>query len=227
MKNRILSFLSALILLNTLTVTAFASHPVPDLSQNGSITFYMDLDDQPLNGGNLNLYKVGDIAVEDGDYSFCLIDELQGSNVVLNDVSDPLLAEALLNIAKDAQLQPITKRIEEGKAVFSDRPVGLYVVWQDDQDATEGYAPIRPFLISVPRFQDDAYILDVVADPKIPLETVPTETTPPSTPTPPDERLPQTGQLNWPIPVMTASGIILFFVGWILCAGRKRIEDEK
>ena len=28
--------------------------------------------------------------------------------------------------------------------------------------------------------------------------------------------LPQTGQLNWPIPFMACSGVLLFAVGWVL-----------
>lgn len=34
-------------------------------------------------------------------------------------------------------------------------------------------------------------------------------------------KLPQTGQLTWPIPIMTISGMVLFAVGWWLCFGRK------
>ena len=28
--------------------------------------------------------------------------------------------------------------------------------------------------------------------------------------------LPQTGQLNWPVPVLACSGVLLFAVGWVL-----------
>jgi LPXTG-motif cell wall-anchored protein len=34
--------------------------------------------------------------------------------------------------------------------------------------------------------------------------------------------LPQTGQLNWPIPAMAIAGAVLLVLGWILLAGRKR-----
>lgn len=40
-------------------------------------------------------------------------------------------------------------------------------------------------------------------------------------------KLPQTGQMNWPIPVMTVSGLALFLLGWFLCFGRKRDSYEK
>lgn len=42
-----------------------------------------------------------------------------------------------------------------------------------------------------------------------------------------DPKLPQTGQLNWPIPAITIAGLVLFVTGWILCFGRKRERNEK
>ena len=51
----------------------------------------------------------------------------------------------------------------------------------------------------------------------------------PDTPTEPvkpkDPVLPQTGQLNWPVPVMCISGLMLISIG-ILLRGRKT-ENEK
>ena len=40
------------------------------------------------------------------------------------------------------------------------------------------------------------------------------------------EKLPQTGQLTWPIPVMAASGIALFLLGWILCSSSRKDTYE-
>lgn len=37
-------------------------------------------------------------------------------------------------------------------------------------------------------------------------------------------KLPQTGQLDWPIPWMAVSGMVLFTFGWWLCFGRKDYE---
>lgn len=60
-----------------------------------------------------------------------------------------------------------------------------------------------------------------------PDETEPgatTETTAPPQETKPDEnvpKLPQTGQLNWPVPVMVAAGMLLLVLGCWLCFGKK------
>lgn len=69
-------------------------------------------------------------------------------------------------------------------------------------------------------------------------------TPPESNPTPPDDttvqkpsgssaevlpppKLPQTGQLNWPIPVMAVTGLWIFAMGWILRFGQKRDRVKK
>lgn len=222
MKNRILSALLALVLMSALIVHASAAHPVPDLSQNGSLTFVMDLDGTALDNGNLNLYKVGEIAEDDGNYFFQLMDERE---ITKESQIDENLAKEMLTLAKEMSLTKLTAPIEEGSAEFTDLPVGLYVVWQDEKDATKGLFPIQPFLISVPRFQNGTYEPDVLAKPKNAPETIPPESTEP--PPPPPPKLPQTGQLNWPVPVMALTGTMLFVMGWILCMSRKRIGNEK
>ena len=222
MKNRILSALLALILMSALIVHASAVHPVPDLSQNGSLTFAMELDGTALDNGNLNLYKVGEIAEDDGNYFFQLMDERE---IKKESQIDENLAKEMLTLAKEMSLTKLTAPIEAGSTEFADLPVGLYVVWQDEKDATKGLFPIQPFLISVPRFQNGTYELDVLAKPKNAPETIPPESTEPPPPLPP--KLPQTGQLNWPVPVMALTGTMLFVMGWILCMSRKRISNEK
>lgn len=39
------------------------------------------------------------------------------------------------------------------------------------------------------------------------------------------EKLPLTGQLNWPIPFLAAGGLLLFALGWFLSFGRKRDNE--
>ena len=220
MKKRICVLAVCLLLLLSLTATAQATHPVPDLSRNGSLTFRMTAGDAVLDSGFLNIYKVGDLTEEDGNYFFTLLD---GEKITTGSRLNLILAEEMLTLAKEEKLTARAAKIEKGSAAFHDLKHGLYVVWQSKADACEGYAPINPFLISVPRFIDGEYILDVVADPKVPFETAPTEP-PTQPPSPPPPELPNTGQLNWPVPVLAVSGAALVILGIVL-AGRKRGEN--
>ena len=52
----------------------------------------------------------------------------------------------------------------------------------------------------------------------------PTDSTP-TAPTVPD--LPQTGQLNWPIVVMSVVGMLMFLLGWVTYSKTaKKIHEE-
>lgn len=216
MKKRICVLAVILLMLLSLSVTAYATHPVPDLSRNGSLTFRMAPGGVPLTDGHLNLYKVGELTEEDGNYYFTLMD---GRKITTDDEITSLLAEEMLTLAQVEKLTARITKILEGQAVFHDLEHGLYVVWQLKGDASTGYEPINPFLISVPRFVEGEYVLDVEAEPKVALETVPPTTAPP--PPPKDPQLPQSGQLNWPVPVLAISGAVLLMVGFVLVS-RKR-----
>lgn len=220
MVKRICAMLVMLLLIGCLSVSAFAAHPVPDLSRNGSITFAMALDGQLLDGGKLNLYQVGEITDDDGNFYFKLLD---GRKITRTEDVTPILAEEMLTFAKVLEREPIQTPIENGGAVFTELAPGLYVVCQEETDVTKGFSPIQPFLISVPKFQNGEYVLDVIAKPKVSLETRPTETTTPPTP---DEELPYTGQLNWPVPVLGIGGAVLMILGFVLrTAGKKESAD--
>lgn len=215
MKKRILCMVVAILLLLCLSMPTYAAHPLPDLSRNGSITLHMAPGDVPLNDGNLNLYKVGEFSEVDGNYFFTLMD---GRTITENEEITLILAEELLTLAKEENLVARTTKIQAGEATFHDLEHGLYVVWQAKADASQGFMPISPFLLSVPRYTEGEYQLDVVADPKVAFETVPATTTPPP---PKDEETPKTGQLNWPVPVLAVSGAALMILGFAMVS-RKR-----
>ena len=40
------------------------------------------------------------------------------------------------------------------------------------------------------------------------------------------EKLVQTGQLNWPVPVLACAGILIFMLGWVLKAAHKRKAEK-
>lgn len=232
MNNRILAVLAAVVMIFAFAVNAFAaeetSATAPDLSQKGSLSFTMDVGGEPLNSGSLNLYRVATVELMTGiHYDFRLLDTLAAAGATLNtdDLYNGAQAEDLLAHAQALSAQYLSQPIRDGKVHFADLEAGLYLVWQRPEDASEGYDAIAPFLISLPKWQNGAYVMDVDAKPKVPF--IPETTEPPPTPptNPPD--IPQTGQLNWPVPVMGLAGAVLLILGSILCAGRKRCGREK
>lgn len=215
-----MSLLMALTLLLAAAMPVFA-HEAPDTEKPGSITFHMEWEEEPLTNGSLTIQRVGDVTESDGNYSFALIEALQDSGLSLENLHDPALAERLAALAAEKKLDAVTVPIANGKAVFENVLPGLYVVTQTEETASEGFAPLTPFLISLPQWVDEAYVYDIAAKPKMGLEQAPTEPTEPPPTEPDDPELPETGQLEWPIPVMAIGGVVLFTLGWFLCF-RKR-----
>lgn len=216
-----MSLLTALTLLLAAAMPVFA-HEVPDPEQPGSITFALEWEGEPLDSGSLTIYRVGDIAQDDGNYSFTPVEALQNADISLEQPNDPALAQRLAELARELALEGVTVPITDGKAVFDQVLPGLYVVCQDAETASDGFAPLAPFTISLPQWVDEGYVYEISARPKVGLEAAPTEPSEPTEPTEPDDPdLPYTGQLEWPIPVMAVCGLALFMMGWFLCF-RKR-----
>ena len=217
MPRKILIALLVLALCGSMTVMAMET---PDVNRNGSLTLTMNWNGNPIHGGALTLVQVGEVSAVPGGFDFALIDQLADSGVELAEkLNHPETAEALAELAMERELPTITAPIHNGKAVFKDLRPGLYVVIQMEGQVTEGFAPIRPFLTSLPRWENERYVYDTTADPKVPLETEPTEppiTEPPTEPKPTEPNLPQTGQLNWPVPILVAMGLALLAAGWMM-----------
>lgn len=199
------------VLLCTLNVTAFA-HDVPDLTKEGAISITMKYQGKAVSGGMLTLYRVGDVHEEDGNYDFILNSDFAGSGVALSALSSAELPDTLAQYAEKQKLPGITQDIgSDGKVSFQNVSPGLYLIVQNK--AAEGYNKAESFLVSLPYMENGSYVYNVDASPKVELEKEPAK---PVTPSKPDPSLPQTGQLNWPIPVLIIAGLLLFSVGWAL-----------
>ena len=212
MRKHVISGLLALLFLLALPVSA-AAQSVPDESRNGhcSITVSMTYKGKAVRGGTLALYKVGDVAEDDGNYSFVPVKEIQADIPEFGDIESPDLAGKLCKL--ESKLTPVTdlpKKVgEDGKATFSDLTFGLYLVVQ--KTAASGYGKTAPFLVSVPYLYADEYQYDVTSQPKTDLERKVKPTAPPSSGG--GKKLPQTGQLWWPVPVLVCAGLGCIAVG--------------
>lgn len=225
MAKRISALLLALSILCCIPLTAHA-HDVPQERDDCSIELTVRYDGENVNGGTLTAIKVGYVSEDDGNYFFCR--ELD--HVQLSDIQSAGAAADLLEFYQENQgnydFFQQTVGISDGKAEFTGLSTGLYLIVQNE--AASGYSKLGAFLVSVPYMENGEYQYHVTASIKSELEREPEPepTTPPPT-DPSDPELPQTGQLNWPIPLLAVSGLLLFAAGWVLRFGRKRDCYEK
>lgn len=236
MQKRLSALLLAIFLLSVMHSTVFAQ-AIPDRSQKGSVSVTMMYEEKAVSGGTMTLYQAGEIMEDDGNYSFALTDAFLPSGADLTDVSSAELAEELALYAQDAGLSGVEVKIgNDGKAEFSDLEPGLYLLIE--KEAAKGYNKVAPFLVSVPVLENGVYIYEVDASAK--MEPVkesdePGDARDPNKPDRPgsgtkdsgNRTLPQTGQLNWPVPVLAVLGLVLFSAGWMMRFGKKREYDEK
>lgn len=212
------------------TTMNLCAKEVPDIEHSGSITFSMAYAQKPMDGGSLNVYRVGTIIKKIDAFEFMLIESLGESGLTLDHLNDATLAEKLMNLVCEKKLDGFSSPIENGKVVFHNLKPGLYLVTQRTEETTEGFYPVNPFLISLPTWENGQYVYDLMGEPKNLPQHKPDDPDEPNEPREPEEphspdgvteTLPQTGQLNWPIPLMISGGVLLFVIGCRLYWGRK------
>ena len=238
MKKTIAISVALLLLMGMLILPADALELDP--SRTGSITATVSCEGAPVPGGTLTLYRVADVVVDNADHVYRLTAEYEPSGASLEDLGYDT-AVKLATHTYEQGLQGLTKEIDDlGVVRFEDLELGLYLLIQ--WEPAEGFYELSPFLMSVPNNEDGVYVYDTASAPKQnpdqrptepPAEEPPTEqpTEPPTEPateppTEPSEKLPQTGQTNWPVPIMAVCGAFFVAAGLVMVCKGKENGDE-
>lgn len=220
MRKYLVTFLMILSLLFTLPARVHAAE-VPDLDQRGSITVSVHLGDKAVSGGTMTLYRVGDVVENDGDYSFVPTEDFAEWGDTFSDIESPEVAKSLAEY--EHKISDETKEINaDGQVKFEDLEPGLYLVVQDE--AAEGYSKANPFLVSLPYWDEEkgVYVYDVDGRTKAELiREVEKESSKGGSTSGSGSsghssgKLPQTGQLWWPVPMLIFAGLLCIVVGLI------------
>ena len=204
-----------------------SAHDVPVERDDCSIEITVRCNNANVDGGTLTAIRVGYVAEEDGNYFFRRVSD----DAVLEDIGSPE-AFAAMDEYYAAQkgsysFETVTADVEEGVCDFTGLSTGLYLIIQET--AAPGFNPLGSFLVSVPRLVDGTYVYNVSSVIKGELEREADATEPPPTtvPAPTDPQLPQTGQLNWPVPAMAAAGVVLLMLGLVMRFGPGKDSYEK
>lgn len=205
--------LSCMLLLVSLimgmNMTAFAaSFSEIDFNRRGSVSITLQdkKSNKAISGVSFKLYSVGDIECTSDNPEYSYNKDFSASEMVLQDIQKEELAEYLAKYASEKKISGITKETDnQGKVEWTQLDLGLYLVVQTER--VQGEFETKPFLVSVPFCEgDDAdWTYDIDASPK--MEIVVKDTPKPDKPKNPS--LIQTGQLNWPIPVLAGVGVVV------------------
>lgn len=232
--------MSILLVLFVTRILVFATDREVDSSNQGSICVSLldPTDGSAINAASFNLYALAEPAQIKGEDTFLYTAAFENCGIEINLEQADALAENMTNYAEDRQIAATSRKFSEnGRVCFSGLAAGLYLLVQEGSVA--GYYPASPFLVSLPLLKADGsttYKLEAkpkiekadIPEPEAPAETEPpAEPEPPALPDPEAGRLIQTGQLNWPIPVLAAGGFILFSYGWPVFFKKEEKENDE
>ena len=203
-------FLSVLLLLS-LCIAAFG-HEAPDLTKKGTITIQWKFQGKALPDGALRAYRIGTLKESDGDFSFAPLPAYQGRDLSEKNLTPELAKELSRTVKASSGIKPAS--FKNGVVTFDDLELGLYLIVQTT--GISGYERIAPFLVSVPMWSTDHYLYEINASEKFETKKEPSSPGTPETPEQPGGRLPQTGQVNWPMPVLLTLGLALIVAGTAL-----------
>lgn len=221
MRKRLISIVLGLLLLCCLPLAASAETLV-DLDKEGSITVKAVYKKIPLEGMKLNCIQVGELVPYGDSYYFeSLYHDAKYTSENIHNTEYPT---KMLELVKKSDAVGYTKSADKkGYIKFSKLKPGLYLVYQTEIFKKDGKKfEIKEFFVTIP--YDGKYDVDATGKPGLDLY--------PKDPPKPGggnhiTRLPQTGQLSWPVPVMAVAGMTFFVLGWWLCFGGRKDSHEK
>ncbi|MCI5603251.1 MAG: hypothetical protein MR361_07135 [Clostridiales bacterium] len=201
-----------------------------DMDMKGSINVKFNSTGDREVSGELMLIKVADIK-ENGDngLEYVYTSEFDKCGLNIDGDIDDTFVNNLKAYIEDNEIKGYTKEIDsDGKISFTDLEIGMYFVMQTD---TDSYYKISPFVITVPEEIDGEIYYDVDATPKTEVSSIEIPTVPEETETPvettekipettPEEKIPQTGLLVWPVVLLVLVGALLIGSGIMLQSGK-------
>lgn len=212
---RIYAFIIALLAV----ITALPCAALAD-AQTGSVTVTLcDAGTKmPIPEAGWLMYRVADLV--DGEYVPTKDFASCGQNV--NDLKN-VNAKELAAFAQKNSVSGYGKTADKNGTVrYGKLSLGVYLFVQTG--GASAYELAEPFVVNVPMTASDGktLIYDISASPKAEAEPVPPTPQPTPSPKPAGPKLPQTGQLNWPVPVLLVCGVLLVVAGFAVYSKGKK-----
>ena len=196
-------------------------------ADNGSVEVLVKYETTNVTGGDLIAVRVGYVDTDKNIFRTFI------TNSEITNIGNAATVTQMQNFYTTYKntytFDQYKTEVKDGVAKFSDIPTGLYLVYQDV--AASGFSKLSSFLVTVP--YDGKLDVSVAsktalkqdADLIIGADSSDSSGSSGSSGSTGSTKLPQTGQLIWPIPCMALGGMVLFAFGWWLYFGRK--EDSQ
>ncbi len=159
-----------------------------DLSKTSDLTIAAPYDDAPVKGVEFRLYRV---ATMSSRLTFTLTENFKASNVDVNDLNNwvnlgkttfPGFLTQQSDAGQTVAPDYTAKTNASGEAVFTELPVGLYLVTGESYESGDYTYTPTSYLITLPQQQGNFWSYDVKITAKAEREETPTPPPPPPPP---------------------------------------------
>lgn len=176
-KRKIIQVVLATVLATLVTIGSTAAGVV-DFTRNGSISVTLQTAAHSVvSGAKLELCRVA-VLSDSAVPEYTLTEDFENCGISVDDIADSTAAKHLAAYAVAHSVQTVTAVTDsDGKAVFNDLPLGVYLVYQSG--GGEKFYPIDPFVVTVPVTSASGtdWLYDVDASPKTQLRPTTAEVT--------------------------------------------------
>ncbi len=211
MKTKCFSLMLVIVLSICIFSITASAEPI-DYNKKGSIAVSMKYNGESITSGSFTIFQVASLKWNIDKYDFKYTEQFSECGIGFEKLDSDTTAKNYANFVEQSSIEGTKLNLNEyGIAVFTDLPVGLYLVIQED--SADGYEKADPFLITLPIGGEDGWVYELDASPKLEIEGKPKK---------PPSDITQTGQLKWPIPVLAISGIAVFTLGWALWFSKRK-----
>lgn len=206
---------TAVLLMSAVILLPYVSEV--DAEETGSLTLQCHIKDEEgahyFAGDTYAILPVADLVLDEGNATYVMREDFVSFDCDWNELSASQLKDMAEEMAEVADFSNAMRvdTDDEGVAYFESLAPALYLIDRVETTEENEVYSVDPMLISVPSFSDNAWEYNVVTTPKFSEVTpVPEETETP------DEELPATGQLKWPVPLLAIGGVVFIGVGLFL-----------
>lgn len=143
-----------------------------DADQVGSLSVNLRCDGNPVANAGLDLYRVAGLEWDKSEGQWTYVSAKGFSNLGVDPyVVDSWTEDVTTSVADEAEgAKPVAKDASDasGRVTFGNLSTGVYLVKQ--HAVTVGEDTIKPFMVSIPLAEDEVYVYDVDASPKVSVE---------------------------------------------------------
>ena len=163
MSRKIFALCMAAFLLLCSVIPVSAEKFDPARTGSISVTLTDQYEKTPIAGVELNVYHIATVGIHtDEKLNYIYTEAFANTGIAID---DPALAAKLDLYLSETEVTAMKLCTDtNGAASCTNLPLGLYFVRQIN--AVEGFAPCRPFLVTVPMENADGYVYAVNASPK-------------------------------------------------------------